>query len=366
MKPYPHLVFTVPDCNRRRALSERPRSWTASIESAPRNAPGIQCAPGTPVFQPASSPAGKSASRFVPWIVHAVGQATADKWKERLRAGFTLIELLVVLAMIAILAALLLPALAKAKSAAQTAKCKSNVRQIGLGLRMYVDQEGEFPPFHDCMARTGTNWWPSFLRPHTSSRWLDPLYKCPAYRGLTEEVNSCGIPGLGSYGINAQGLVGHNSVADKFLGLDGRTLHLHNNKTLALKEQIIRSPSEMIALGDANLMGYCAGFYGEGPSSAALRDGASASGPGELNFNQGRYILAQAGLANSGVPNRDVENFCRQAMRQRHNDRFNLGFADGHIDSLRTETLFSKRPEARSIWSNDNEPHPELFSGFGF
>jgi prepilin-type N-terminal cleavage/methylation domain-containing protein len=305
MKPYPHLVFTVPDCNRRRALSERPRSWTASIESAPRNAPGIQCAPGTPVFKPASSPAGKSASRFVPWIVHAVGQATADKWKERLRAGFTLIELLVVLAMIAILAALLLPALAKAKSAAQTAKCKSNLRQIGLGLKMYVDQEGEFPPFHDCMARTGTNWWASFLRPHTGSRWLDPLYKCPAYRGLTEEANSCECPGLteeanscmipplGSYGINAQGLVAHNSVADKFLGLDGRTLHLHNNKTLALKEQMIRSPSEMIALGDANLMGVCAAFYGEGPSSADLRDGTSASGLGELNFNLSRYILAQ-------------------------------------------------------------------------
>ena len=51
-------------------------------------------------------------------------------------------------------------------------------------------------------------------------------------------------------------------------------------------------------------------------------------------------------------------------MRQRHNDRFNLGFADGHIDSLRTETLFSNRPDARSLWNNDNEPHPELL-GFG-
>ena len=68
--------------------------------------------------------------------------------------AFTLIELLVVIAIIAILAAMLLPALARAKQAAQMTKCRNNLHQIGIGLHLYLDENREtFPPFDAAQSR---------------------------------------------------------------------------------------------------------------------------------------------------------------------------------------------------------------------
>ena len=121
------------------------------------------------------------------------------------RRGFTLIELLVVVSIIAILAAMLLPALGKARAKVRTAACGGTMRNLGVGLQMYADEHRTFIPVME--PNNNLPWWPARLYPYIGD---ERMFRCSVAKGLygaNAEYANQGYPGGWSVDNNATPLV---------------------------------------------------------------------------------------------------------------------------------------------------------------
>lgn len=117
----------------------------------------------------------------------------------RKASGFTLIELLVVIAIIAILAAILFPVFAQAREKARAITCLSNLKNIGTGAMMYVQDYDEMcvPPASG--PSSSQTYWPVLVKPYIKNT---QVFWCP---GL-------GTPNTTGYSENIVGLISHYAI----------------------------------------------------------------------------------------------------------------------------------------------------------
>jgi prepilin-type processing-associated H-X9-DG protein/prepilin-type N-terminal cleavage/methylation domain-containing protein len=231
------------------------------------------------------------------------------------KRAFTLIELLMVISIIAILAALLLPALNSSKQKARQIQCVGNLRQLGIGLQSFVAENHGYP---SGIAGTNTEnagtWMLQLQRGGFDPTWpktnflSEGVWRCPSAK-LPPDGGILVSYGYNVYGsrtggspTNALGLMGHFSTfSDLF-----KPIH----------ESEVVAPSDMIAIGDS--------FTG-----------------GVFFLRQELSYLDQHGRASS-----------------RHQGKANVVFCDGHVESPSLQSLFADtNGAALARWNRDHQPH---------
>jgi prepilin-type N-terminal cleavage/methylation domain-containing protein/prepilin-type processing-associated H-X9-DG protein len=243
--------------------------------------------------------------------------------------GFTLIELLVVIAIIAILASMVLPALSRAKEKAHAIACVNKLKQMGIALQMYVEEQKFFPLFAQ-LPEHAPRWsyWFDDLSLYLRLQWTNKNFHCPSYHGTVVPPFDGQFGLSGSYAYNAFGSASSfgNGNSDLALGLPYQYGDQYFPLNCRRESQIV-SPSEMFAMSDAR---------------AALL----VMGKKSVDFGRPGMWRPPEGPEGSST--------------NRHNYRYNVLFVDGHVTAVRRPDFMNAKKMAHNF-NYDNQPHPETW-----
>ncbi|HSY18340.1 MAG TPA: prepilin-type N-terminal cleavage/methylation domain-containing protein [Candidatus Acidoferrales bacterium] len=255
-------------------------------------------------------------------------QPQIPQWRDRLNTdgdegAFSLVELLVVIAIIGILAALLLAAVSGTKGKAQRIRCVSNLHQLGLGLQVILSNDHGYPLYNSGryegwidqleIEGLGVN------HPRGTNGKFEPLtdfyekgvWLCPAAH---YPIHNWPAPEIGCYAYNAYGVY-PTEISTNPLGLFGH-VDQGSGKAVPIRESEVASPGDMMALGE--------------------------SFDGRIGFDRTLNGLDKYGNLN------------------RHQDRANVEFCDGHVESPTLAFLFEDTSDAALVrWNRDHLPHRE-------
>lgn len=226
--------------------------------------------------------------------------------RRKMKKKFTLIELLIVISIIAILAAMLLPALAKSRVLAKKTACYNNVRQIGIMVSMYIDERKGWMP----MA------WPRYAENYGYAKHsgfaYDLMDMIPTYPRMLKTIFDCPELDSSRYSLATRNTINEYGWNQYFMGdREGAAGSTQRKKVVAFKRT-----SENLCMAEVN-------------------DGSGSSD------QEWKYAL-------------------HYKYNYRHNNRSNLLFLDGHAgDRTYLELFFNQydyaaNPEKSRLWGNPN------------
>jgi prepilin-type N-terminal cleavage/methylation domain-containing protein/prepilin-type processing-associated H-X9-DG protein len=220
--------------------------------------------------------------------------------------AFTLIELLVVIAIISILAAIMFPVFARARENARRASCMSNLKQIGLGVMMYVEDYDETYPYN----RLSGVYWMDGLKPYVKNT---QVFVCPSASAATSTWIY-----EGHYGANAQIMVNGDAPVPS----------------------PIKMASVVTTASTYMLMDYGAWrIFSDFPNTPT--NSSYLPGVGDLGKNCSGATAKYQSDCQSG----------------RHFDGVNVAFADGHAKWLKTQVVlaeYNRTTPAHGAFNPDN------------